>query len=114
MAGVPADESACAWDSKTRYAVPFRCPGPCRCTNQVLDEPWSEAGRVQVVSPKKPRSNVNLIVSFCLLLRLEVFLAVSREAQCSSSGIEVCLHYRNRWKHILSIPGASLHPPGSL
>lgn len=63
---------------------------PGACTNQALDEPRSEAAQVQVASPKRPRGNANLIISFCLLLRLELFLAVSREAQCSSPGIEVC------------------------
>ena len=63
---------------------------PEACTNRVLDEPWSEAAQVQVASPKRPRSNASMIISFCLLLRLEVFLAVSREAQCSTPGIEVC------------------------
>lgn len=64
---------------------------PGACAEPVLDEPWSEAAQVQVAAPKRPRNNASMIISFCLLLRLEVFLAVSREAQCSSPGIEVCL-----------------------
>ncbi|MBE3049529.1 hypothetical protein IMZ48_44930 [Candidatus Bathyarchaeota archaeon] len=40
--------------------------------------------------PKRPRKNTPFAILFCLILRIELFLADSREAQCSSPGVEVC------------------------
>lgn len=65
-------------------------PVVSRALTSVLDELRTDAARAWIALPKKPRRNSHFAVVFCLVLRLEVFLAVSRESQCSSPGVEVC------------------------
>ncbi|SPO02157.1 related to capsular associated protein [Cephalotrichum gorgonifer] len=49
---------------------------------------WLASG---LASPARPGSIAHWVISLCLFLRVEIFLAVSRETQCSSPGIEALL-----------------------